>query len=187
MADVNHLLSETEDKMKKAIEATKRDFSSVRTGRASTSLVENIKVEYYGSFVPLNQVANIAITDSRTLEIKPWDAQALVEIEKAIQKSDLGLAPNNDGKLIRINIPPLTEERRKEFVKLIHKHAEEGRVAVRGIRQDANKHLDQFKKDKTLSEDEIKKNQDRIQKMTDQSIDEIKKLADHKEKEILEI
>ena len=109
------------------------------------------------------------------------------EIEKAIQKSDLGLSPNNDGKLIRINIPPLTEERRKEFVKLIHKHAEEGRVAVRGIRQDANKHLDQFKKDKTLSEDEIKKNQDRIQKMTDQSIDEIKKLADHKEKEILEI
>ncbi len=184
MADIQEVLNEAEGGMKKAIEATKRDFSSIRTGRATGSLVENIKVEYYGSYVPLNQVANISATDSRTLEIKPWDAKALVDIEKAILKSDLGLTPNNDGKLIRINMPPLTEERRKEFVKLVHKHAEEGRVVVRGVRQDANKHLDQLKK--SMPEDEIKKNQDRIQKMTDQYTDEIKKLSEHKEKEILE-
>jgi ribosome recycling factor len=186
VADIQDVLTETENRMKKAIEATKRDFSSIRTGRASSALVENVKVEYYGSVIPLNQVANISVADSRTLEIKPWDAQALVEIEKAILKSDLGLNPNNDGKLIRINMPPLTEERRKEFVKLVHKHAEEGRVLVRGVRQDANKQLEQFKKDKSLPEDEIKKYQDRVQKTTDQYIDEIKKLAEHKEKEILE-
>ncbi len=172
--------------MKKAIESTKREFSSVRTGRASTSLVENIKVEYYGSYVPLNQVAGISIPDSRTIEMKPWDIQALPEIEKAIQKSDLGLNPNNDGKVIRINIPPLTEERRKEFVKVVHKHAEDGRVAIRSIRQEANKHLDQLKKDKTHSDDEIKKFQDRVQKMTDAHTQEINTLREHKEKEILE-
>ena len=172
--------------MKKAIEATKREFSSVRTGRASTSLVENIKVEYYGSMVPLNQVAGISVPDSRTLEMKPWDLQALPEIEKAILKSDLGLNPNNDGKVIRINIPPLTEERRKEFVKMVHKHAEDGRVAIRSIRQDANKHLEQVKKEKTHSEDEVKKFQDRVQKMTDAFTQEINTLREHKEKEILE-
>jgi ribosome recycling factor len=186
MADANQILNDAETKMKKAIEATKRDFSSVRTGRASASLVENIKVEYYGSLVPLNQVANISTPDSRTLEMKPWDIQALVEIEKAIQKSDLGLNPNNDGKIVRINIPPLTEERRKEFVKLVHKHGEDGRVAVRGIRQEANKHLDQLKKDKTITEDEYKKFHDRIQKMTDANTLDINNLCTHKEKEIME-
>ncbi len=184
--DANQILNETDSKMKKAIESTKREFSSVRTGRASTSLVENIKVEYYGSYVPLNQVAGISIPDSRTIEMKPWDIQALPEIEKAIQKSDLGLNPNNDGKVIRINIPPLTEERRKEFVKVVHKHAEDGRVAIRSIRQEANKHLDQLKKDKTHSDDEIKKFQDRVQKMTDAHTQEINTLREHKEKEILE-
>src|SRR5208283_6124974 len=149
--DANQILNDTDSKMKKAIEATKREFSSVRTGRASTSLVENIKVEYYGSFVPLNQVAGISIPDARTIEMKPWDAAALSEIEKAILKSDLGLNPNNDGKVIRINIPPLTEERRKEFVKMVHKHAEDGRVALRSIRQEANKHLDLVKKEKSHS------------------------------------
>jgi ribosome recycling factor len=186
MADGNQILHDAETKMKKSIEATKRDFSGVRTGRASTALVENIKVEYYGSFLPLNQVANISVPDARTIEIKPWDAQALVEIEKAIQKSDLGIPPNNDGKLIRLGIPPLTEERRKEFVKMAHSHAEDGRVAVRGIRQEANKGLEALKKDKALSEDEFKKFHDRIQKMTDQYTQEINALMDHKEKEILE-
>ena len=184
--DANQILNDTDSKMKKAIEATKREFSSVRTGRASTSLVENIKVEYYGSFVPLNQVAGISIPDSRTIEMKPWDTQALPEIEKAILKSDLGLNPNNDGKVIRINIPPLTEERRKEFVKMVHKHAEDGRVALRSIRQEANKHLDQVKKEKSHSEDEFKKFQDRVQKMTDTHTQEINTLREHKEKEILE-
>ncbi len=184
--DANQILNDTDSKMKKAIEATKREFSSVRTGRASTSLVENIKVEYYGSYVPLNQVAGISIPDARTIEMKPWDAQALSEIEKAILKSDLGLNPNNDGKVIRINIPPLTEERRKEFVKMVHKHAEDGRVALRSIRQEANKHLDLVKKEKTHPEDEIKKFQDRVQKMTDAHTQEINTLREHKEKEILE-
>ena len=185
MADANQILSETETKMKKAIESTKQDFQGVRTGRASTSLVEHIKVEYYGSLVPLNQVANVSTPDSRTIEIKPWDANALMEIDKALQKSDIGIPPNNDGKIIRLNIPPLTEERRKEFVKMVHKFAEGGRVAIRGIRQDANKALDHMKKE--IAEDEFKKFHDRIQKMTDLNTQEINKLTEHKEKEIMEI
>lgn len=184
MADANQILVDTESKMKKTVESTKRDFQGVRTGRASTSLVEHIKVEYYGSFVPLNQVANVSTPDARTIEIKPWDANALMEIDKALQKSDLGISPNNDGKLIRLNIPPLTEERRKEFVKMVHKFAEGGRVAIRGVRQDANKALDQMKKD--IAEDEFKKFHERIQKMTDLYTEETNKLSEHKEKEILE-
>ena len=184
MADANQILTDTEAKMKKTIESTKRDFQGVRTGRASTALVEHIKVEYYGSFVPLNQVANVSTSDARTIEIKPWDANALHEIDKALQKSDLGISPNNDGKVIRLNIPPLTEERRKEFVKMVHKFAEGGRVAIRGVRQDANKALDQLKKD--IAEDDFKKFHDRIQKMTDLYTDEANKLSEHKEKEILE-
>lgn len=184
MADANQILSETEAKMKKAIESTKRDFSSVRTGRASASLVEHVKVEYYGTMTPLNQVANISTPDARTIEMKPWDPAALQEIEKALLKSDLGISPNNDGKVIRLNIPPLTEERRKEFVKLVKKHAEDGRVAIRVIRQDANKALDHMKKD--IAEDEYKKFHDRIQKMTDAHTEETNKLSEHKEKEIME-
>ncbi len=186
MPDANQVISESESKMKKVIDSTKRDFAGIRTGRATTSLVEHIKVEYYGSLVPINQVANLSIPDSKTIELKPWDAQALTEIEKAILKSDLGLTPNNDGKVIRINLPPLTEERRKEFVKLVHKDAESGRVAIRSIRQDANKHLEQLKKDKTITEDEFKKFHDRIQKMTDAHTQEVNALSVHKEKEIME-
>jgi ribosome recycling factor len=185
MADANLVLNDAESKMKKAVESTKREFSTVRTGRASAALVENIKVEYYGSLVPLNQVANISTPDSRTLEMKPWDPQALMDIEKALQKSDLGISPNNDGKVIRLSIPPLTEERRKEFVKLVHKHAEGGRVAIRSIRQDANKALDHMKKE--IAEDDFKKFHERIQKMTDLYAAEIGKLSEHKEKEIMEI
>ena len=184
MADANLILNDAESRMKKAIESTKRDFAGVRTGRASTALVEGIKVEYYGSMVPLNQVANISTPDARTIEMKPWDPQALAEIEKALLKSDLGITPNSDGKVVRLNMPPLTEERRKEFVKLVHKFAENGRVAVRGIRQDANKALDHMKKE--ISEDDFKKFHERIQKMTDANTLEINKLSEHKEKEILE-
>ncbi len=187
MSDANQVISEAESKMKKVIDSTKREFAGIRTGRATTSLVEHIKVEYYGSLVPVNQVANISIPDSKTIEMKPWDAQALTEIEKAILKSDLGLTPNNDGKVIRINLPPLTEERRKEFVKLVHKEAENSRVAIRSIRQEANKHLDQSKKDKTITEDEYKKYHDRIQKMTDAHTQEVNTLSVHKEKEIMEL
>jgi ribosome recycling factor len=185
VADANQVLNDAESKMKKAVESTKREFSTVRTGRASAALVENVKVEYYGSLVPLNQVANISTPDSRTLEMKPWDPQALMEIEKALQKSDLGISPNNDGKVIRLSMPPLTEERRKEFVKLVHKHAEGGRVAIRSVRQDANKALDHMKKE--IAEDDFKKFHERIQKMTDLYTQEIGKLSEHKEKEIMEI
>jgi ribosome recycling factor len=184
MADANQILADTETKMNKAIEATKRDFSTVRTGRASAALVENIKVEYYGTMTPLNQVANISIPDSRTIEMKPWDPSALQEIEKALFKSEIGITPTNDGKMIRLSMPPLTEERRKEFVKLVKKHAEDGKVAIRNIRQDSNKSLDQIKKE--ISEDEFKKFHDRIQKMTDAHTQEIVRLSEHKEKEIME-
>jgi ribosome recycling factor len=187
MADIPTILSEADAKMKKAIEVTKREFGTVRTGRASVSLVEGIKVEYYGTLMPLNQVANLSAPDSRTIEIKPWDQKVLPEIEKAIQKSDIGIHPNNDGKVVRLSLPPLTEERRKEMVKLVKKHAEDGRVAVRSIRQDANKALDAVKKDKSAGEDDAQKALDRIQKMTDAHTQEINHLAEHKEKEILEI
>jgi ribosome recycling factor len=186
LADTNQIYNEADAKMKKAIEATKRDFAGVRTGRASTSLLDNIRIEYYGTQVPLNQVANLTASDAHTIEIKPWDIKALPEIEKAIQKSDLGIAPNNDGKIIRLSMPPLTEERRKEFVKLVKKHTEDGRVAIRGIRQDANKALDVLKKDKAVSEDEFTKAHEHIQKLTDLHTQELNKLSEHKEKEILE-
>jgi len=186
MADTDQILNEADAKMKKAIESTKRDFAGVRTGRATTALVDHIKTEYYGSQVPLNQVANISTPDARTIEIKPWDQKVLAEIEKAILKSDLGIAPNNDGKTIRLSMPPLTEERRKEFVKLVKKHTEDGRVAIRGIRQDANKALDGLEKEKAISEDEYTKAHERIQKITDLHTQEMNKLSEHKEKEILE-
>jgi len=184
MADANQILTETEAKMKKAIESTKHDFSLVRTGRASSGLVEHIKVLYYETLTPLSQVANITVPDARTLEIKPWDPAALQEIEKALFKSDIGITPNNDGKVIRLSMPPLTEDRRKDFVKMVKKHAEDGKVAIRNIRQDANKSLDQLKKD--ISEDEFKKFHERIQKITDVNTQEIAKLSEHKEKEIME-
>ena len=184
MADANQILTETEAKMKKAIESTKHDFSLVRTGRASSGLVEHIKVLYYEALTPLSQVANITVPDARTLEIKPWDPAALQEIEKALFKSDIGITPNNDGKVIRLSMPPLTEERRKDFVKMVKKHAEDGKVAIRNIRQDSNKALDQLKKD--ISEDEFKKFHERIQKTTDTNIQEVIKLSEHKEKEIME-
>jgi ribosome recycling factor len=184
--DVQKIYQESESKMKKAVEATKREFVNVRTGRASSALFETIRVEYYGTLVPLNQVANITVVDARTIEIKPWDATALVDIEKAILKSELGLTPNNDGKLIRISIPLLTEERRKELVKTVKKDAEEGKVGIRAIRQEANKTIDQLKKEKHISEDVAKDAGEKIQKMTNHYSQEIDQLALHKEKEILD-
>lgn len=186
MAEIQQVLNDADSRMKRAIEATKRDFGTVRTGRASTSLVESVKVEYYGSLMPLNQVASITVPDNRTLEIKPWDASVLGEIERALLKSDIGIHPNNDGKIIRLSMPPLTEERRKEMVKIVKRFAEEGRVAVRAIRQDANKALDVLKKEKDVSEDEAQDAAERIQKMTDTHSLEVNHLAEHKEKEILE-
>jgi len=177
----------TEEKMKQAIEAMKKDFTTIRTGRASVGLLDNIIVDAYGSSQKINQTATLTSPDPRTIMIQPWDPKLIGEIEKAIMKSDLGLTPVNDGKVVRINIPPLTEERRKEFVKLAKKRAEDGKVAVRNMRRDGNDRLKKIEKDKEISEDELKKSLDEIQKMTDSYIKKIDEILVHKESEIMEV
>ena len=173
--------------MKKAIQALTEDFNGIRTGRASAALFEKIKVEYYGQATPLNQVATISVPEPRLVVIQPWDRAVLAEVEKAIQKSELSVNPSNDGKVIRINIPPLTEERRQEYVKLSRAKAEASRVAVRNIRRDANEDLKKLQRDSAISEDESKRAQDEVQKITDRYIADIAKLLEAKEKEILEV
>jgi ribosome recycling factor len=175
------------ERMEKALQALERDFARLRTGRASTGLVESLKVDYYGTPTPLNQLASIAVPDSRTLTIQPWDRQAFAPVEKAIIKSDLGLTPSNDGRLIRISIPPLTEERRKDLGKLAKKYAEEAKVAVRNVRRDANEQLKKLEKDKSLTEDELKKAMDDMQKLTDRFVKACEDKTQAKEKEIMEI
>jgi ribosome recycling factor len=177
----------TKTRMKKSIDALKDEFNTIRTGRASTALFEKIKVDYYGEPTPLNQVATISIPEARLVVIQPWDKSVLGEIEKAIQKSELSLNPNNDGKLIRINIPPLTEERRKEFVKMAKNMAEQSRVAIRNIRRDANDELKKMTKNGDITEDDEKKGHDDIQKMTDDFVREINTILEEKEQEIMEI
>jgi len=181
------LRKKTEERMKSAVESLKKDYSTLRTGRASLALVENLPVDYYGTQTPLNQAATLNLPDSRTIAIQPWDPKMIGEIEKAIMKSDLGLNPANDGKLIRINIPPLTEERRKEIVKVARKRAEESKVAVRNIRRDSNEGLKKLEKDKQFSEDELKKSLDEVQKMTDSYIKKVDEVLQHKEQEIMEV
>ena len=173
--------------MEKTLESLGREFSKLRTGRASASLVENIKVEYYGNFTPLNQVASVAVPDSRTITIQPWDKNGFAAIDKAIQKSDLGINPVNDGKIIRIVIPPLTEERRKELVKLAKKYGEDAKVALRNIRREANDALKKAEKDKTVTEDEHRKASEEIQKLTDSYVAKIDERCAAKEKEVMEI
>ncbi|RUM90069.1 MAG: ribosome recycling factor [Thermodesulfatator sp.] len=182
----NKVIGETEKKMGKAINAFERDLAHVRTGRASAALLEGITVDYYGSQMPLNQVASIAVPESRLLTVQPWDNNILAEIEKAILSSDLGLTPNNDGKIIRVSIPPLTEERRKELVKIVKKMAEDSRVAVRNCRRDAIDKLKTQKKDKEISEDEMYRLQDEVQKLTDRYIKKIEEILQEKEREIME-
>jgi len=184
---LNDVYEECRDRMKKALETLERDYKRVRTGRASVALLDGIRVEYYGIQNPLNQVATLTVPEPRTIMIQPWDASIINELEKTILKSDLGLTPMNDGKAIRINIPPLTEERRRDLVKVIRKMAEESKVAMRNIRRDSNEMLKEFKKEKEIAEDEQFRGQEEVQKITD---DFIKKVDAHfitKEKEILEI
>src|SRR5437016_8573910 len=169
------LLKEAEDKMKKSVEATRHEFTQVRTGRANPAMVEEIKVNYYGSVLPIQQVASITVPDPRQLLITPFDKNALGSIEKAIQKSELNLTPTNDGTAVRINIPPLNEERRKDLIKQLHKKAEHGHAAVRNVRHDCNNHLKALLKTKEISEDEEKRHLDKTQKLTDQYIAEIDK------------
>lgn len=176
-----------QDKMEKTINVLKHDLSTLKAGRANPSLLDRITVEYYGAATPLNQLANIAAPEPRVLTISPWDVKSIPLIEKAILKSDLGINPSNDGKLIRLVIPQLTEERRKELVKVVKKYGEEAKVAVRNIRRDANDHLKKNKKDGEITEDELKKSEEDIQKTTDKYIKEIDKAMESKEKEIMEV
>lgn len=187
MASVKELLHETEEKMKKVIAATKREFAAVRTGRASVSLVEGIHIDYYGTPTPLKQLATISTPDVKLIIIQPWDPSTLGEIEKAIQKSSLGVMPTNDGKLIRISIPPLSEERRQELIKITKKMAEDGRVSIRTVRRDANEHLKKLEKDKFATEDQMYKAQEKVQEFTDKYIKEIDQVLAEKDKELMEV
>ncbi|MFN2268186.1 MAG: ribosome recycling factor [Desulfonatronovibrio sp.] len=181
------VLKDCQNKMNKAIQNLEKEFSRLRTGRASTGLLEDVMVDYYGTMTPLNQLASISIPDSRTISIQPWDRNAFSSVEKAIMKSDLGLNPVNDGKVIRINIPPLTEERRKDLVKLAKKYSEDTKVAIRNIRRDANDTLKKMKNNKELTEDEMHKGQDEVQNATDKFVENADQVLEVKEKEIMEI
>jgi ribosome recycling factor len=179
--------AEAEARMKKAIQALEEDLSGIRTGRASPALVERLQVEYYGTHTPLIQLASISVPEPRSLLIKPFDAASLKTIERAIQASDLGLTPNNDGKSIRLNLPPLTEERRRELVKVVHNRLEDARVAARNVRRDSIRDLREFEHEKMISEDEREKGEAELQKLTDRYIEEINAIGERKEKEILEV
>ena len=184
---MNEIKSKAESKMKKSLAALNDEFSAIRTGRASASLFDKINVDYFGTATPLNQVATISIPEARLVVIQPWDRNIIGEIEKAIQKSELSLNPSNDGKIIRIAIPPLTEERRKELVKVAKSTAENSKVAIRNIRRDANDELKKKLKKSEITEDDEKHGIDDIQKMTDKYISDISKALEAKEKEIMEI
>jgi len=184
---IDAIFKELNDKMDRSIDALHREIAKLRTGRASLSMLEGIRVDYYGTPTPINQLATMSIPESRLITIQPWDAGALSDIEKAVMNSDMGLTPTNDGKLIRISIPQLTEERRKEIVKTAKKNAEEGKVAIRNNRRDANESIKKLEKDKTISQDDLKKSQTKIQEITDKYIDRVDDILKHKEKEIMEV
>jgi ribosome recycling factor len=184
---VQELKRKAAERMTRTIEVLKKDFASIRTGRASLALLDGILVNYYDTQTPLQQLATLSIPESRQITIQPWDQKIIPDIEKAILKSDLGLTPSNNGKIIRIIIPPLTEERRKQLVKAVKKKAEEAKVAIRNIRRDANDELKKLEKDKQLSEDEAKKSHDEVQKVTDTYISKVDDVLKLKEKEIMEV
>ncbi|HAK60003.1 MAG TPA: ribosome recycling factor [Nitrospiraceae bacterium] len=184
---VSEIKKKSEEKMGKALEMLKREYAAIRTGRASLGILDGISVDYYGTPTPLNQVANLAIPEPRLITLQPWDPKMVGDIEKAIMKSDLGLTPSNDGKLIRLAIPPLTEERRQQIVKQAKKLAEESRVAVRNIRRDINDEIKKKGKESHLSEDDTKRAQEETQKLTDSFIKKIDDLLAHKDKEIMTV
>jgi ribosome recycling factor len=184
---IKDILSSAEARMRGAIQVLHDDLAAIRTGRANPGLVEKMQVEYYGTPTPLMQLASISVPEPRTLTIKPFDPSTLKVIEKAIQASDLGLNPNNDGKVIHLNLPPLTEDRRRDLVKHVHHRLEESRIAVRNIRRDIHNDLRDFEKEKLISEDELKRGEDDLQKLTDRFIEEIAKLGEKKEAEIMEV
>jgi ribosome recycling factor len=184
---LKEVYKEAETRMKGAIQALEEDLSGIRTGRAHPALVEKLPVEYYGTPTPLVQLASISVPEPRSLLIKPFDPTTLKTIERSILASDLGLTPNNDGRQIRLNLPTLTEERRRDLVKLVHHRLEDGRVSVRNIRRDMIKDLREFEEEKMISEDDLKKGEEELQKITDRYIEEINLIGERKEKEILEV
>jgi len=181
------LVADAKGRMHHSVETVLRELATMRTGRASVSMLDMIRVEYYGTPTPLNQVGNLTVPDPTLITLQPWDASLLPAIEKAIRASDLDLNPQNDGKLIRIPVPQLTEERRKNLVKVAHKHAEEGKVAIRNVRRDVNDHLKKLMKDHELSEDDEKHAVAEVQKLTDQHIEQINEILKKKEAEIMEV
>lgn len=184
---INDIKKDAETRMQKSVESLRHDLTKLRTGRASTALVDNLKVNYYGSDVPLSQVASVAISDARTLTITPWEKNMVGVVEKAIFASDLGLTPNTAGQIIRINLPPLTEERRKELTKVVKGEGEDAKIAIRNLRRDANEQLKKLVKDKTISEDDERRAQDEVQKLTDRYVAEVDKLVAEKDKEIMTV
>ncbi|GJQ20745.1 MAG: ribosome-recycling factor [Bacteroidia bacterium] len=184
---VKNILADADNRMKKAVEVVRDEFSKIRTGKATTALLDAVKVDYYGTMTPLKQVANVSTPDVHTIAVQPWEKGMLQPIEKAILNANLGLNPTNDGNLVRVPIPPLNEERRRELVKLVKKFAEEGRIAVRNVRRDAIEHLKKTEKQEHISEDERKRGEQEVQKMTDRHIKEIDHLVELKEKEIMEV
>jgi ribosome recycling factor len=185
---MDELFRDAEERMAKAVESVKREFARIRTGKATVSLLDGVRVEYYGNAVPLRQVANISVPEARLLVVQPWDKKVIGDIEKAILAADLGLNPSSDGHLIRVPIPPLTEERRKEMVRYVHKLAEEGRIAVRNIRRDVNETLKKKQKDGEISEDEFHRAHDKtVQDMTDERVREVDQILKAKEEELMEV
>ena len=184
---INDVLDDLRQRMNKSVEALQDDLMGIRTGRASPTLVEKLPVEYYGTVTLLNQMASIAAPEPRLLVIRPWDPSSLADIERAIQKSDLGLTPMNDGKLIRLNIPRLTEERRRDLVRIVARRVEEARVAIRNLRRDALQDLKEFEKEKMISEDDFYRGKDEVQELTDKFIETIDEMGARKETEVMEI
>ena len=181
------IFEDAERRMHKAVDILKQDLAAIRTGRASAALIDRIQIDYYGTLTPINQVSQISVPESRLIVIQPYERRLLTDIEKAIQKSDLGINPNNDGQVIRLNIPPLNEERRRDMVKMVHKKLDEHKVAIRNIRRDAQDKLRDREKKKEITEDELKRSTERLQKLTDRFIDEMDKVGKTKELEILEV
>jgi ribosome recycling factor len=187
MRMVNDALVEAENRMKGAVHSLEDDLAGIRTGRASPVLIERLPIEYYGTPTPLVQLATISVPEPRLLAIRPFDPASLKDIERAIMASDLGLTPNNDGKMIRLNIPPLTEERRHELVKIVHNRSEEARVAVRNVRRDVHNDLREFEREKIISEDDLERGEESLQKLTDKYVESIAEASKRKETEVLEV
>ena len=182
---INDIFVDIKDRMKKAVDHCRQEVSTVRTGRASSNILDLIKVDYYGSMTPLSNMAHVSVPEAQLIVVQPFDPTSLEPIERAILNSDIGLTPNNDGNVIRLNIPSLTEERRKEFVKIVHKMIEDGRVTMRNIRRDVNDHLKKMEKDGELSEDNLKRALENVQESTDEFIKELNDLQEMKEKELM--